>query len=128
MIRAQGGIEALGCYCGLFADVTQSLGEVAHPVATFPAQGDIVQAIEPGGVRCRQAQGDFTGLAQVEIAQRRQHGFQPPVWQGDLQRAGAGIVGVVDGDQNLFVVAALGEQGLVEQFRVDAQQVEQDRQ
>ncbi|MCY1436054.1 hypothetical protein D9M71_521690 [compost metagenome] len=112
----------------LVANIAQALGERAHPIAAFPVQGDILQAVQAGGVGCRQAQGNFTRLAQVKITQCGQHRLQPPIGQGNLQWASAGIVGVMDRYEDLFIITALGQQRLVEQFRMSAQQVEQDRQ
>ena len=91
------------------------------------SSGNAFQRVEAGGVGLAQAQGGFARLLQVELAQRRQYRFQSAKGQCHLQWPVL-TVALRNIDQNKLVIAPPCQAFRIEDFRVRAHQVEQDRQ
>ncbi|MNZ71048.1 hypothetical protein D3C78_894020 [compost metagenome] len=96
-------------------------------LAAFPEQWQVLQRVQARGVGVAQAQGGFTGLLQVELAEGRQHWLQAAERQCDLQGA-VSVRAVRDIHQNQLVVATPGQALRVENLGVRTHQVQQDRQ
>ncbi|MND87071.1 hypothetical protein D3C80_790630 [compost metagenome] len=128
LIGAQDSIQAIRGLRRLQADIAQALAQAAYPLAALPAQRQVFQGVEAGGVEGGQAHAGFTGLTQVEVAEGCQYRLEAAVGQGHLQAAPCFARRGGNLHQQLFIIAALVQLRRVEQFRMAAQYVEQDRQ